>query len=1000
MKTDTNNNNNKTKSKMKPFRVKPSSIVAFRYKPPPSSSHSSSSSVSFTEAWLDPMPGRDINYNLIGKYIRCMFPKVEKNQERIVEGEIIHCHYFMTNTGTGRSTSCDRDRDRNRDRNSSKCDEDGIGFQVNLLIDKVYIVKMPFLIQYLVHENDHRESNSNTIGNNISNGTIKNNVSKAEQRKRDYEEQIRGKDKVIITILLADIISSSSTKTDTTNATPVKWVIRKWIPIHNNNNKSSSSSSSTNSSRNNKTKKEQNHSLVPCFEIGNDDDDTIQKEKNYRWLASLSSSWYYHQHHHFHHEQQIQHYTIGEVLKVKLNNHDDICTIPNENNNDKKKIKKKQEKKRQRSLSPSTPRSSLATVTIKRMILPESTYNGRLAHHHPNEIFDLDDDGNNNDNHESNNGTIQIPIEDLIVIGRKVHRVDTKYTDDDDNDNDNQMDKILSIDHESKSSTNELFVRYKYNTNENSFQLLYENGKNDNDENGVMFCHRCRRKSNSCSNFMRQCSHHYSDIKESTRTGSAKLSSCCNQWWCNVCCQSFHNETAIIQSQNEWIGPCCLGICDCSYCKSRLPQLKKRKSFHDSIYDWVLDKGRDNEEGVGEMDASFCRTCGCMIVIGGDATKVLYSSCSKCSRKMHCSCFNWEASLQLINLAMKGESGLGEKGNETNEDIESSICISCSWNTVDVMKNKGGGHSNDSLINLTRALLDAAPPCDFELPFNFLGNQIDLYDNTALQQSKRQKKKITHESRSLTTEEEMSKLDDVLVTNGSNNITDDKTNTCSRCISIHTIGGGGVRQPNNSAAHARQSLALLRKVGRKLNTSEIDTKKTAIISSGSSRAARASQRRRNKAYEGLGLETKNMAGKEEVLRFGKSLIHGWGVFTDGHINAGDLIVEYRGILIGNKVADKREKEYEKAKIGSDYMFRIDADTVCDATRHGNVARFINASCTPNCYTQIITVNGCKRIAIYAKKDIMPGEELSYDYKFEPEFVESKRIRKLKVRQTF
>ena len=91
------------------------------------------------------------------------------------------------------------------------------------------------------------------------------------------------------------------------------------------------------------------------------------------------------------------------------------------------------------------------------------------------------------------------------------------------------------------------------------------------------------------------------------------------------------------------------------------------------------------------------------------------------------------------------------------------------------------------------------------------------------------------------------------------------------------------------------------------------------------------------------------------------------------------------------MADKRELEYERAKIGSDYMFRIDSEKVCDATHQGNVARFINTSCTPNCYTQILTINGVKRIAIYAKKDIKPGEELSYDYKFEPEFDESKRI---------
>ena len=51
--------------------------------------------------------------------------------------------------------------------------------------------------------------------------------------------------------------------------------------------------------------------------------------------------------------------------------------------------------------------------------------------------------------------------------------------------------------------------------------------------------------------------------------------------------------------------------------------------------------------------------------------------------------------------------------------------------------------------------------------------------------------------------------------------------------------------------------------------------------------------------------------REEQLRFGRSLIHGWGVFATEAINAGDMIIEYRGELIGNAVADKREIEYER-----------------------------------------------------------------------------------------
>jgi SET domain-containing protein len=44
------------------------------------------------------------------------------------------------------------------------------------------------------------------------------------------------------------------------------------------------------------------------------------------------------------------------------------------------------------------------------------------------------------------------------------------------------------------------------------------------------------------------------------------------------------------------------------------------------------------------------------------------------------------------------------------------------------------------------------------------------------------------------------------------------------------------------------------------------------------------------------------------------------------------------------IADVREKRYEKQGIGSSYLFRIDQDYVVDATKCGNLARFINHSC--------------------------------------------------------
>ena len=47
---------------------------------------------------------------------------------------------------------------------------------------------------------------------------------------------------------------------------------------------------------------------------------------------------------------------------------------------------------------------------------------------------------------------------------------------------------------------------------------------------------------------------------------------------------------------------------------------------------------------------------------------------------------------------------------------------------------------------------------------------------------------------------------------------------------------------------------------------------------------------------------------------------------------------------------------------------------------GGLARFVNHSCDPNCYTKIITVEGQKHIVIYSKRLIKRDEELFYDYK--------------------
>lgn len=120
------------------------------------------------------------------------------------------------------------------------------------------------------------------------------------------------------------------------------------------------------------------------------------------------------------------------------------------------------------------------------------------------------------------------------------------------------------------------------------------------------------------------------------------------------------------------------------------------------------------------------------------------------------------------------------------------------------------------------------------------------------------------------------------------------------------------------------------------------------------------------------------------LRFGRSVIHEWGLFSMEDIGANEMVIEYVGEIIRQSVADDRERRYTDLGIGSSYLFRIDEQRIVDATRCGAIARFMNHSCDPNCYAQIVNVENEPRIVIYSKRAIASGEEITYDYKFPPE----------------
>lgn len=66
------------------------------------------------------------------------------------------------------------------------------------------------------------------------------------------------------------------------------------------------------------------------------------------------------------------------------------------------------------------------------------------------------------------------------------------------------------------------------------------------------------------------------------------------------------------------------------------------------------------------------------------------------------------------------------------------------------------------------------------------------------------------------------------------------------------------------------------------------------------------------------------------------------------------------------------------------MFRIDEHHIIDASNYGNLARFINHCCDPNCTAESKYLKNNKHIFLYAKKEINPGDEITYDYNFESE----------------
>lgn len=104
---------------------------------------------------------------------------------------------------------------------------------------------------------------------------------------------------------------------------------------------------------------------------------------------------------------------------------------------------------------------------------------------------------------------------------------------------------------------------------------------------------------------------------------------------------------------------------------------------------------------------------------------------------------------------------------------------------------------------------------------------------------------------------------------------------------------------------------------------------------------------------------------------------GYGIFADILFKKWQFIGEYSGIL-------RRRKRFSPNV--NDYCFMYPKtfwsqwkSLTVDSEKKGNLTRFINHSDNPNAESICIFNKGIFRVIIRALKEIMPGEEITYDY---------------------
>ncbi|KAF2710824.1 hypothetical protein K504DRAFT_500768 [Pleomassaria siparia CBS 279.74] len=106
---------------------------------------------------------------------------------------------------------------------------------------------------------------------------------------------------------------------------------------------------------------------------------------------------------------------------------------------------------------------------------------------------------------------------------------------------------------------------------------------------------------------------------------------------------------------------------------------------------------------------------------------------------------------------------------------------------------------------------------------------------------------------------------------------------------------------------------------------------------------------------------------------------GFGLRANVDMRAGDFVFEYIGEVIDERNFRRRMIQYDEEGIKHFYFMSLTKGEFVDATKKGNLGRFCNHSCNPNCFVDKWVVNDKLRMGIFAERKIKAGEELVFNY---------------------